>query len=261
MTSIFRYPGGKAKMARHIARIFKNSTQYIEPFCGGASVALQVAETNKNATILLCELFAPVASFWVEIIGSDNLAKDVESYVPTVADYRERKEKSDPLSVLIINRCSHSGRGGGPIGGYDQRGEYSINARWNGVRIAAEIRRAHALLKGRTSVYCGDSLTIPWDGDVFADPPYVSAGESLYKNSFANDDHLRLKNKLKKLNKKWVLTYDDSPFIRGLYYGHPITQTKVIGASPNGGSRAKSEITIYSETAMYPEATQTEMAL
>lgn len=55
----------------------------------------------------------------------------------------------------------------------------------------------------------------------YADPPYYQA-ENYYKNEFTEADHIRLKRVLEKIKGKFVLTYNDCPFIRELYKGCPM---------------------------------------
>ena len=45
--SPLRYPGGKFKLYKYVAEMVKlnNSSIYIEPFCGGAAIALQFSHS------------------------------------------------------------------------------------------------------------------------------------------------------------------------------------------------------------------------
>ncbi len=52
----------------------------------------------------------------------------------------------------------------------------------------------------------------------FCDPPYV--GTETYYDGFTTDDHVRLKNVLSGIKGKFILTYNDDPFIRNLYEGY-----------------------------------------
>ena len=54
----------------------------------------------------------------------------------------------------------------------------------------------------------------------FCDPPYV--GTETYYDGFTTDDHVRLKNVLSGIKGKFILTYNDDPFIRNLYDGYKI---------------------------------------
>lgn len=52
----------------------------------------------------------------------------------------------------------------------------------------------------------------------FCDPPYV--GTETYYGGFTTDDHVRLKDVLSGIKGKFILTYNDDPFIRNLYEGY-----------------------------------------
>ena len=53
---------------------------------------------------------------------------------------------------------------------------------------------------------------------IFLDPPYFQKGQSLYLNHYSNKDHENLSKFLgKSLFKKWIMTYDDVPYIKNLY--------------------------------------------
>lgn len=55
----------------------------------------------------------------------------------------------------------------------------------------------------------------------YADPPYYEA-EGYYAEEFLVSDHVRLKERLDKIRGKFILTYNDCPFIRELYQGYCI---------------------------------------
>lgn len=55
----------------------------------------------------------------------------------------------------------------------------------------------------------------------YADPPYFST-EDMYAVDFAESDHIRLRNTLKGIKGKFLLSYNDCPKIRELYDGFAI---------------------------------------
>ena len=55
----------------------------------------------------------------------------------------------------------------------------------------------------------------------YLDPPYFGT-EGYYKKIFNESDHYRLFECLKKIKGKFVLSYGDCEFIRGLYHGYDI---------------------------------------
>lgn len=56
------------------------------------------------------------------------------------------------------------------------------------------------------------------DAFFYLDPPYYST-ESMYDVAFEWDDHIRLRDTLKEINGKFLLSYNDCPEIRELYQG------------------------------------------
>lgn len=56
----------------------------------------------------------------------------------------------------------------------------------------------------------------------YADPPYYQA-EGYYGGGFKEADHIRLQKTLEGIKGKFVLTYNDCPFIRELYKDCPLT--------------------------------------
>ncbi len=55
----------------------------------------------------------------------------------------------------------------------------------------------------------------------YADPPYFST-EDMYAVDFGWDDHVRLRDTLKSIKGRFLLSYNDCPEIRGLYEGFSI---------------------------------------
>lgn len=54
------------------------------------------------------------------------------------------------------------------------------------------------------------------DALIYLDPPYYGT-EKLYKVEFSKEDHIRLRDKLKDIKGKFILSYNDCEFIRDLY--------------------------------------------
>jgi DNA adenine methylase len=59
------------------------------------------------------------------------------------------------------------------------------------------------------------------DSFFYADPPYFST-EDMYAVGFNLDDHVRLRDTLKNIKGKFLLSYNDCPEIRELYSGFPL---------------------------------------
>lgn len=57
----------------------------------------------------------------------------------------------------------------------------------------------------------------------YLDPPYYNT-EKYYQIKFTSDDHIRLNNALKSIKGKFILSYNDCPFIRQLYANYNIKE-------------------------------------
>jgi DNA adenine methylase len=248
---LFRYPGGKAKVAMQIVEKLEGMAKHgiVEPFCGGASVSMLFAKRNPSAKIVINDLNDRMFNFWIELVENyKELANSVFMYKPDVDSFFEMKTRNDALSSIVVNRCSHSGRGGGPIGGKDQSGRWKIDARWNARALSEEIELLGKTLSGRCHVTCRDGISMISEKDpemvLYADPPYVSAGKSLYEKHFCLSDHERMCAALEN-SKKWVLSYDDHDFVRSSYDNMNGVYMEYVGvnaAKHSGGGQKQTEV-------------------
>jgi len=64
------------------------------------------------------------------------------------------------------------------------------------------------------------------DGAFFyCDPPYFGTEDYYLDVGFTREDHIRLRKALGGINGKFLLSYNDDPFIRELYAGYYIEAT------------------------------------
>ncbi len=126
-----RYPGGKSRAIKKMAPYFPNLgeyDEYREPFLGGGSVALHVAQTYPNISIWVNDLYEPLYTFWkqLQISGTKltNELRQLKSRYPDRGSARglflEAREylnrdlfNSEPfhraISFYVVNKCSFSG--------------------------------------------------------------------------------------------------------------------------------------------------------
>src|SRR5438552_3711049 len=71
--SPFRYPGGKSRLRAviidWILQLGFRPTQFVEPFAGGASVGLAVAELDLADHVTLAEIDPDVSAVWEVILN------------------------------------------------------------------------------------------------------------------------------------------------------------------------------------------------
>lgn len=253
MKSFFRYPGGKSRLYKQLKNhfVFDFDCLYIEPFVGAGGALLNVINDFYDVgKIKINDLDMGISALWTSVINyPEDLIDMVKSFKPTVEKYYEFKTavsdttNSDDIvkygfMKLALHQMSYSGLGlmsGGPLGGTEQKSEYTIDCRWSPDNIVQIIRNTHELLKTKeiinNSCTSYDYRTVlkyrsPTDF-VYLDPPYYVKGSELYNISFDENDHVDLCGILKGANFNWVLSYDDCPEIRDLYCWANVTKIEV----------------------------------
>ncbi|WP_047307860.1 DNA adenine methylase [Rhodopseudomonas palustris] len=247
--SPLRYPGGKRKLAPFIADLIRRAELdielLVEPFAGGAAVAISLLESGHVKSIGLADADPLIASFW-RIVFSDDAWKLVDLIQDTKVTlgewYRQkalapRCDLSAAFKCLYLNRTSFSGAlmsRTGPIGGISQKGPYKIGCRFNRPKIAARILELSKLADNvrfvrnssyrrtmadvsRTSLAAQSPEKILW----YLDPPFFAKAERLYRYSFSDDQHEELPDDIDNLVGHWLLSYDDHATARRLYSKHP----------------------------------------
>ncbi len=245
--SPLRYPGGKAKLYTLVKTIMEENNliggTYVEPFAGGAGLALKLLINNDVKRIIINDLDIAIYSIWYSIL---NLTKDfcdlIENTEVSVEEWKKQKNiYSKGLSgntlqygfaAFFLNRTNVSGViKGGMIGGNCQSGSYKIDARFNKSDL---INRIKLISKYKNSIILynmdanelinGNFLKYYHKVFINFDPPYVKKGLQLYKNSFSEQDHRLLSYNISRCKKKWIVTYDICPLVKELYddFSHDI---------------------------------------
>lgn len=238
--SPLRYPGGKRKLAEFVRDVvILNDVQggtYIEPFAGGASVALYLLFNEYVNHIVINDLDRSIYAFWYCVLNcTEELCARIRDTEITIGEWKRQKEVQDvkgdvqlldlAFSTFFLNRTNRSGIiKGGVIGGKDQAGEWKMDVRFNKLDLIRRIEKI-SLYRGRISVYNKDALkfvdsmlpTIDEHTLIYFDPPYYNQGSGLYVNHYSHQDHKTLSLFIQNLTCKWVLTYDHEPQIIEMY--------------------------------------------
>ena len=241
--SPLRYPGGKNKLAPFIAKICSDnniSGHYVEPYAGGASVALFLLFEGFVKRITINDKDRSIYAVWHSILKkSEELIDLIEKVDLNVDNWRKMREiqhyKNDVdlltlgFSTMFSNRTNRSGIiRSGLIGGIEQNGKYKMSCRFNKEDIIFRIRRI-AKLKSKITLSCNDALALiehvkkesnRSDTIFYFDPPYFNKASSLYMNHYNHSDHEIVSEMIKNLDSiNWIVSYDNVPEIRALYEG------------------------------------------
>ena len=240
--SPLRYPGGKGKLTPFISRLLQlNDLQdgtYVEPYAGGAAVALELLVMGKVRRIHINDLNRSVHAFWRSVLDAPEALCRLIAETPVTMDewHRQKAVQTDKdadtltlgFSTFFLNRTNRSGivNGGGVIGGLLQTGEWKIDARFNRADLIARIERI-ADYSSNITLHNTDaeklikrlSRSIAKKAFIYLDPPYYQKGQDLYLNYYEHDDHARLAQTMKSLRPeiRWMVSYDNHPEIRRLY--------------------------------------------
>lgn len=252
--SPLRYPGGKRRLVPYIAAAMRENDEvpdlFLEPFAGGASVALELAELGLVKQIALADLDPWVASFWKTVFEDcDWLCRKVETITIDLATWdRFKRTKAEStrwqaLACLFLNRTSFNGtlhRAAGPIGGRAQTSEYDLGCRFPRERLVKRLRACEKLaLDGRVAwVRCIPALQAVRDARheskrdgsslfTYLDPPFWAKSSHLYRYSFADFHHEELAEALRWVREPWLLSYDVSPDVNELYEKHNARRANV----------------------------------
>jgi DNA adenine methylase len=238
--SPLRYPGGKWRIAPFLRQVIEinrlDAPVYVEPYAGGASLALSLLFDGLVSEIHLNDLDSAVYAFWRSVLTKTREILELIREVQVTPDewYRQKAiyaegTRSGTLALgfakFFLNRTSHSGiLNGGMIGGKEQMGRWKLDARFNRVELARRISQISSA-KNRISITKRDALDVIRDYRssrktlVYLDPPYYRPGRHLYLNDYKPDDHIAVRNQVKKLAYPWIVSYDDVSAIRRLYKG------------------------------------------
>jgi DNA adenine methylase len=240
--SPLRYPGGKAPFAPFIAKVMEVNGvmggHYLEPYAGGAGVALDLLFQGHASHIHINDADPAVYAFWVSVTKhSEELLGLLASTPITIDEWFKwrsvlRGDCSATLvekgfATLFMNRTNRSGiLKAGVIGGKSQEGAYKLDARFKKDVISARILAIAERAKDIT-VYSEDSLVLlkrckkflPKESLIYLDPPYYVKGKGLYRNYYAHDDHIAVAKTIQAKNFKrhWVVSYDNAQEIRAMY--------------------------------------------
>lgn len=243
--SPFRYPGGKGYMSaffkQRLSSLSKGETRvFAEPFCGGAGAALILLADGDVDKVMINDADLRIYSAWHAMLEeTDRFVAALQAVRLDMEEWHHHRELVSRFSgdeynfevgfsSFYMNRTTRSGivLDAGPIGGYNQLGKWKLDARFNHVRLAQQVRwlaenrdRIHLSSKDALS-FIDQTRRKPGASNTFffIDPPYVKAGGRLYLNGMSRAKHVALSDILTSgLVRHWVLTYDDAPLVRELY--------------------------------------------
>lgn len=228
--SPLRYPGGKSRAVNFISRYIPEFQEFREPFLGGGSLFVYLKQKHSDRKFWINDIYKNLYLFWLkvqeepeELLNKINElkvkyddGKELHSYL--LGKMIEFNDLEKAAGFFAMNRITFSGT--------SESGGYS-NAAFEKRFTLSSIERVRdlALILGKTIITNLDyEEVVRREGEdvfIFLDPPYYSATKSsLYgKNGDLHRgfDHERFARVISEVEHKWLITYDDSQYIRNLF--------------------------------------------
>lgn len=172
--SPLRYPGGKNKLSAFIAKICIDNNingHYVEPYSGGASVALFLLMEGFVERITINDRDRAIYAFWYCVLNkTKQLCEKIENAELTIEEWKKQKKiqlnkKNVDLltlgfSTFYLNRTNRSGIiNYGVMGGIEQKGNYLIDCRFNKEDLVQRIRNI-AKHKKNIRLYKKDAIKL-----------------------------------------------------------------------------------------------------
>lgn len=260
--SPLRYPGGKSRISKYICDRFPPFTELREPFVGGGSVSIMASQLFQDKKFWINDAFTPLYKFWYHVIKHNtNLVEKIYWVKDTdvkrsimINDSRDmgralfeyvKKNMIDACDIdiavyfFILNRITFSGTS--ESGGFSQQ---AFEKRFTNSSIE-RVRMLSSIIKKFKVTNFDYSYLLDESGDdvlIYLDPPYYSnTSSALYGKRgdlHTQFDHIRLFNTLTKCNHKWIMSYDNSEYIKNLY-----SEYNIIDVEMNYGMRTKNKTT------------------
>lgn len=229
--SPLRYPGGKskalAKILENLPLGFNEEWEYREPFVGGGSLFIYLAQTYPNLKIWINDLNPEVYAFWFAVKNNpsellrliNSLKDDYKNNGRELKDYLISTSNKDLIfrgaRFFILNRITFSGTI--ESGGYS---ESAFRDRFTESSIL-RLKLLDGLMGNIKVTNLNYAPLLKYSERVFMylDPPYLSAKNLYGKNGSLhnNFNHVKLRDYLSVCKNNFLMTYDDSLEIRELY--------------------------------------------
>ena len=213
------YIGGKARVAHQIADVIPQDINVlVSPFFGSGSVEFVCAA--RGVTVIGYDIFSELVRFW-QVLKTSRL--ELADQVMSIGEmsktkfHEYRRSTDTALGFFVVNKCCYNGI---------MSGSYSPLL---GRRLSsAPARLRKFVYPDRVSVQCQDfetTLAQHRDDFLFLDPPYYEV-KRLYglRSEFSTFDHESLALQLDQHRAKWLLVYNDHPWVRQRYSAYCITE-------------------------------------
>lgn len=215
-----RWPGGKSRLLSEILPLLTPHTCYVEPFAGGLAVLL--AKERSTVEVINDQNGDLICFYRCVRFHAEPLLTELEFVLNSREEFQDFRTQPGLTDIQRAARWYFRNRlcfGGADMNSF---GISAVSAPQSRELRLAAIREMSVRLD-RTLIEHLD-----WQECVrrydrtgtlfFVDPPYLDCGDTSYA-AWKTADALKLREVLRTLKGRWVLTFNDSAEIRGIFEG------------------------------------------
>ncbi len=254
--SPLRYPGGKSKAIKFISPLIPEFNEFREPFVGGGSVFVYLKQKFPHKKFWINDIYKNLYLFWQQLQqnpqkliqqiqywkNNSSNGKELHKYLLENIDNFDNLNKA--AAFFVFNRITFSGTT--ESGGFSNA---AFNKRFTQSSID-RVKQLSFILKDTKITNFDYQKVVEAEGKnvfIFLDPPYYSATKSALYGKKGNlhkiFDHERFAQILKNTKHKWLITYDNSEYIKNLFSFANIVEWNLTygmrNVGKNGNQRAK----------------------
>lgn len=232
MNSFFAYRGGKSKLAKTIVSLIPEHTCYCEVFAGAAWILF-----NKEPSKV--EIINDINSELVTLYRViQNHLEEFLRYMKWILVSREEFErfKTEAAETLTdiqravryyyLLKCGFGGRVRSPSYGISPSGPPGLNLmRIEEELSAAHLRLARVYIENKSYAQLIQAVDRPYVV-FYIDPPYYGNEDDYGKGIFHRDDFGILRDILKCIDGKFILSVNDRPETREIFKDFNIQEVK-----------------------------------
>lgn len=238
-----RYPGGKSKVVKKVlSPLFPEfSGSFFEPFIGGGSVALWVAQMYPEKKIYINDVNEKLTNFWKVLKKSSfylmiklhdirdaydpfNIEEGKQLLIEMQEKLYDKNEKEviRAVAYYVLNKISFSGL---TEHGSISKLAYEKTFNHGNIDRLTEISSHMENFDISTMDFVRFMIRPQANDFTFLDPPYLIDSSNLYgKNGELHEgfNHEAFLESVNSLKGKWMITYNDCEWIRESYKDYKI---------------------------------------
>lgn len=245
------WPGGKSRLLKYLLPLIPEHVCYCEPFAGGMAVLLAKPHSELE---VINDVNDDLITFYRCVrFHSDVLLTELEFVLNSRKEFYDFRSQSGLTDIqraarwFFRNKTCFGGANMDSFGTGAVSGGSALGSRASRLELirALNLRLDKVCIESLDWQRCMELYDRP-STFFFVDPPYTECNARMY-GAWTNTDVQVLRDRLRRLRGKWIVTLNDTAAIRAIFDGctiKPVERAK--------GINGKSQDRIYRELIITP---------